>query len=67
MENVAQSDLRKRLIEWILKMRNTPGWEDYASDALKRYAAQMPWLRLNAGVKEAMVKQIRGNDGKEKS
>lgn len=56
MAGVREADVefRKTLIEWILKMRKTPGWEDYASSALAQYAASMPWLRLNAGVKAAI-------------
>lgn len=45
-------DLRERLISWILEMRELD--EDYARYALARYAAALPWMQLNRGVREAM-------------
>lgn len=44
--------LRQRLIEHILMMKTHD--EAYAREALKWYAALLPWLGLNAGVKLAM-------------
>lgn len=44
--------LRKRLIDWILEMKKTQ--PDYAREALKHYHAEMPWLDLMNGVKDAL-------------
>lgn len=48
----AAGGLRARLIAWILEMRGTD--EEYARYALQQYGAMLPWMRLNAGVREAM-------------
>jgi hypothetical protein len=50
----SEAEFRTELIEWIVKMRKTPGWEDYASSALAHYVALLPWMKLNSGVKQAM-------------
>ena len=55
---VADRNLRAELIEWILGMKNgneksTPQ-PDYAREALRHYHAEMPWLDLMRGVREAM-------------
>lgn len=48
------NDLRQRLITHILTMRKHD--PDYARQALRTYAEQMPWLDLVAGIKAAMEK-----------
>lgn len=44
--------MRERLIKHILHMKQFD--PDYAREALKHYHAEMPWLDLMNGVKEAL-------------
>ena len=44
--------LRERLIEHILMMKTLD--PDYAREALKRYHAELPWLDLTNGVRDAL-------------
>lgn len=46
------NDLRTRLINWILEMKQID--TDYARDAFARYDKLLPWLELGKGVKEAL-------------
>lgn len=51
-------DLREMIISRILEMKNgndkcTPQ-PDYAREALKHYHAELPWLNLMQGVKDAL-------------
>ena len=56
--SISQAELRQKLIDWVLAMKNgnekcTPQ-PDYAREALKHYHAELPWLNLMAGVKDAL-------------
>ena len=51
-------ELREMIISRILEMKNgddkcTPQ-PDYAREALKHYHAELPWLNLMQGVKDAL-------------
>ena len=50
-----QQSLRNRIIEHILFMKKHD--IDYARQALRTYAEQMPWMDLVAGIKAEMEKQ----------
>lgn len=47
-----KTDFRKQLIDHILMMKKHD--ETYAREALKWYAATLPWLGLMAGVRAAL-------------
>ena len=45
-------NLKDEIVSWILEMKQVD--PDYARYALGWYAEMLPWLRLNAAVREAM-------------
>lgn len=46
------SKFRKQIIQHILHMKQFD--QDYAREALKRYHAELPWLDLIDGIREAL-------------
>lgn len=46
--------MRQQIIDWVLYMKTMD--PDYARYALAQYNAMLPWLDLNAGVREALKK-----------
>lgn len=49
-----EAKLRAKLIDWILTMKDEHKQPDYARQALINYDRDMSWLRLKAGVRDAM-------------
>ena len=49
------TDLRQQIIELIMKIKKQD--EAYARAALREYVILLPWLDLNAGIKEALKGQ----------
>lgn len=56
----AESELRTRLILWVLKMKNDFGQPDYARQALIDYDRLMPWMELKDGVREKLRLELIG-------